>query len=614
MITLSRLNITGQIHQETPLCVLNEIAYSHCIHSTAITKKNLVKLINEKPPVMVKDIDNSPGAIDLQYIARFVSNAGRWEFGKLRLAFKFLLQFMNKDDPLLKIPINFEYGQQDPENPYRINACILYKTCLYHRLNVNKLTTIDQLAFAVRMLRGDIESIKRRALKFVQDDANKTNLINILLLSPQEIPDPEPPELTENVNYSQIPNLNINHELFDKLYKALTDVNELRGKINPTTSAGSVALAALKYGIDISYSKNPIREYSRLKLLGRDGYVPGDEWLLYWYNKNKKNFDLLETFSPYFPKNYYEKNQLRVMAINEGFTQKDFNSNDYYNLLHENYRMETFYEGELPNLNSDTLTIDFEPISELPAGELLCYGVKEEKLQPISINELLGSFNYNRNFSNPLDNNGLFSQRSINKLKIILQNQNYDVNTNKLREQLLKLIIDIEKDLNENDGQTRQLIFTYHNASQDTKNAIIDCLQSLVKAGMYMRGWVGPGDVYPLEETYVAEENQMYVQMNSEKAIYTFQSKCKSLGRIGNQIMDLPLVEHKDGSYNPSTDIEKGLTIFDRISIILQGDKAKSIHSCIRMSSNWICASGHKYLTALGAPPPFDIFKLRKIA
>ena len=103
------------------------------------------------------------------------------------------------------------------------------------------------------------------------------------------------------------------------------------------------------------------------------------------------------------------------------------------------------------------------------------------------------------------------------------------------------------------------------------------------------------------------------VEVKSNASISQFEEECRQNPKIGKIIKNLPLVQYRGGKYVKSNSNHEGITIQDRIDIVKKGETT-SISSCIRMSSNWFIASAHKYITILGLPAPFDIFKMRQIS
>lgn len=620
---LSRLTITGHIYEHTPICVLIEIADAHGIkYEQADCQKpnfaqHLLVSINQTPIPTITEVKGLP---EWGYVARFVNNHSNWPQSKLIQAYNFLLQFMSNDNLLTKLPDQFTVGLQTPEDIFSINACILYKICTHHRLTVNPWTTITQMAYAVRMLRESSESLMRRVKIFVDKSATRTNLVNILLLSNHEVADPEAEEVSTSISYNNIPQVSTTHGLLEQIHNELVDVRSLQQRIDPTTTAGAIALAALNFNIDISKSANPLREYKLLKTDSRQGYQPADPWMRHWYAQNPTIFDLSTKFNPLFPRGFYDAARIVDLALNEGYSQRDLERDHPYELLQVAYLSETFFQGELPNMTERQTRIDLDDIDEVPYGQLLSFGQAGHSMIPITISELTELFRQNENFRNPFRTNEIFGKIAINKLKLIAQspsgpnpNIRLTQETMQARTDLLNAIIHVEIMQENTDDVTRQFILTYRNSNDDVKRRIHEALTSLLHAGMFMRGWRGSGS-YPVSQAVVAESDADAIAVNVTEGLAKFINQCNTLGSVGRQILNLPLVLYRDGQYQAATDHTDGLTILDRINIVQQGEETNNIASCIRLTSNWLCSSAHKYIMCLGFPSPFDIFALRRIS
>ena len=70
---------------------------------------------------------------------------------------------------------------------------------------------------------------------------------------------------------------------------------------------------------------------------------------------------------------------------------------------------------------------------------------------------------------------------------------------------------------------------------------------------------------------------------------------------------------HKESNmFVTSNDPGEGLTIGDRIKIV-RGGENETMSSCIRMSSNKICASSYYYMVLIGFRLPFNISEIYEI-
>jgi len=622
-IQLSRLLITGYVHENTPLCVLIEIADAHGIKydpkhlDNPLFSHHLLSTINKTP---ISCIGHIKGIDEWGYIARFVNKEIGWTTGKLTPAYNFLLTFMNTETALHKLPESFVIGSQTGTTPFSINACILYKICVQQMLTINARTTINQMAYAVRMLSEPTESILRRTKSLLSTNLTRTDLINVLLLSPHQIQDPEPCIMEEEINYKAIPNVHISYDYLTRVHIELHDIKSLRNRIDPNTNDGAVALAALNYSIDISKAINPMREYKILKINTKNEYVPVDKWLHYWYSLNPILFDLSISFNPIFPISYYDTRTIDNMIHNAGYTSAEIADSEPYELLQLEYLSETFYLGEIPNMKTEETPILLDNIKDVEYGQLLCFGQLDFPMSPISIIELTQLFSNNKNFSNIFRRDSIFTKTAISKLKLLMQSNigpnpriPLSAETIGVRANLLNRINGVEILLQSNDLPSRDLSSIYNDSLPDTKKSIYSALLNILHLGMYMRGWIGDGN-YPIIYAPAPPENEPDISQKITTSMLSFASICRSLGPIGYRILHLPLILYKDGEYQPAIDIAEGLTIVDRIDIVKDGNNTNNVNSCIRLSSNWFCSSAHKYIMCIGFPAPFDIYNLRHIS
>ena len=143
------------------------------------------------------------------------------------------------------------------------------------------------------------------------------------------------------------------------------------------------------------------------------------------------------------------------------------------------------------------------------------------------------------------------------------------------------------------------------------KDTIVEVLQLILEAGMYMRGWSGPPMEYRLEDCIVEVNQTNTISLRVTQALARLENRVNELGELGTQIMNLPLFKHNDGRYVRSTESADGATIGERIDIIKRNT---SIKSCIRMSSNWLCSSAHKYILLISGREVFTLTRLRYIS
>lgn len=625
---LSRLLITGEISQDTPLCVLLEIADAHGINynkedlNDIHFSHNILSTIYE---TKIVDIEYPINKLDdWKYLARFINKSIPWSQNKLIAAYEYIQQFIDSDVDINQIPVDFKFGLQTQTELYSLNACVLYKICRHYNIYLTYQTTIEQLFQSIKLLRSNINILINKSRTFIEKYATHTDLVNFLIFMSNSdnniFPIDKILSIEKHINdYSDQPNPITSYDILSKLHKQLNSVKKLQERASPSTVDGSVALAAINYSIDISKSQYPLEEYEALKSKNKITYQPIDPWLNHWYKETPFLFDLTITFNPLFPPNYYSKNQLLELVKKEGYTTKEISSNNQYELLQLAYTSKNFYLGIIPNLKDKETSINLDQLINVPYGQLFSYGQRDILLKPITLEELIDLFTANENFTSSFGSDQVFSNTSINKLKYLLQSPHgpnpsikLDSETFKLRKKLLDIIIKIQ--LLSNDEPSNQLIITYKHADPTTKKLINKTFDELLNMSFFMRGMLKFGDKLPVEEAPVTFENEPTVALNVTKSISLYESYCRSLGKIGVMINSLPLLRYKDGEYQVSTSTNDGFTIGERINIVKKGKEHVSVYSCIRMSSNWLASSAHKYIQILGNPSPFDIFKLRYIS
>jgi len=612
---LSRLLITGKIDINTPLCIISEIADAHGINYDEKEFKNeqyiqeLIEAINFNETIYVKfpivDINH------WEHLARFVNKSVLWPQNLLIEAYNFLESFIN-NNILDKIPKNFISGIQTPDNIYYINPCILYRICKDFNISIASKTTIHEITQSVHYIKWDKSFLINKCISLMHK-FDKLSLINLLMNNNNvNVND------NDNLNhFDYLPNQLTTYDELIKLENKISNIDELRLLINPKSNEGAIMLAAVNHYIDISKSKFPIDEYLELHN-NKLNYEPIDNWLKYWFKKNKDIFDLKKTFNPLFPRKIYHPNILVNLANNYGYNVKNRSYASAYEFLQIAYTSETFYQGILPLTKKGKTIIDLDDVSEVTHGQLLSYGQIDISLNPITISELIDLFSANQNFTSPFGSEKVFTTTSIKKLKNILlcphetndNNVKIDINTLIIRKKLLDLIMEIELT---NDDLSKKLVSIYKNGNYLTKQYIENLLNILLILGMHMRGWLGKGS-YPVQEAPVPYDKEIEVALNVTQSIAKYKNEQNKNKDVWGIIDKLPLVKYKDDEYLASKDKLNGFTIGERIEIVMKGRDNPTIYSCIRMSSNYICSSVHKYSLILGLPAPFDIFKLRHIA
>lgn len=589
LIKLSRLFITGPIDSNTPRVVIEEIQDSDVLAQRP-------DVLEQNPVKEIKSIDledNNPD--NWRYVALFVNPAvDEWKTSDLIIAFKFLLKFYGQNhDCLSKLPKKLIFGAQTPNQLESINLCICYRICRQHGIDTKSTTTKEYLFDAVRLLRQPQYILSQLVLK-----ADRINQIKAILSTNQSSIDLDytnfPPT---KITYAQLEHLATNMKLSTLVDYCL-----------PSTPEMAVAMAAVKYFIDISLANDPINEYLNLRSQN-DLLTFQDPWMEHWRLKNPKIFDIKYQYNPIFPiEHFYSTRDLHSIASFEGFSLQQLTDISLEELVIMSYYHETFFDGEIPNLKSRQTAISLESLDDIDTP-ILCYGARTEKLQLVTVQELIDTFKNNKNFNNPFQAHQIFSDMAITKLANICRNK-----TAPIYAQLLTEIDEIRRDSNRLRIICEDLNNKYVKLPEFQKNLVREAIYTILNLGMYMRGWTGNNNKYPVSIAIVPIEREIDMALNITREFNKWDKICADLGSLAPIVTDLPLLIYNAAQYQMVTDRDDGLTINDRLKIIREGDKSLNISSCIRLSSNYLCVSAHRYLQAIKLLPPFPINELRYIS
>jgi len=613
---LSRLNIVHTLNENTPICVLEEIALCHNL-TFSRNNYDINEFISNVTRYPVGVIHNPIINEDFLIISRYVNPEVDWSESQLQIAFDYLKEWETGN---ISIPNHFDYGLQTSFNPYSINACCLYKMCRYFDIPLNKNLSITDLAIICKIIKqGNSYGISILYNKITNID--KYALINIYTyysnLQKEQYPMDEIHELNR-LEGGSIDEITQQELTYDSIQECLTQFNNkqfLRGRINPKTYAEALVLAALNYRIDLSSAKNPIEEYYLLS--GVNGelskYTTKDYGIYEILQMNKYMLHLDYYFNPELPADLYDGDILTNMAKIEGFSRLDLDRESPYTLLQCAYMTSTFYHGKHLQMINEETPFYYDTVSNLDNEIVVCFGVKPQaELIAFRYGELSELFKNNKNFMNPITKE-MFPDIAIKKLKNLSNTiKQWDTDEHiKERRSLYIAIINTELFCNETMEKMRQLVEIYNCIDIIKKNSIRDAILKLFYLSMYMRGWTGSGP-YPIEKAPV--DNQIEVDLLVTDGLIKFEEVCKDLGDIGGIIYELPLLKYQGSEFIASTDSRSGKTIGERIMIVKSGEDHDTYDSCIRLSSNLFAISSYRYMEILDMTLPFQIDKLREIS
>lgn len=639
---LDRLKITGPIDNNTPICVIIEIANTKLI-DVEIEKlntpyiNNLIKEINRKPIIKINNIDNI-NQIESMLVKTFVNPTQDWRKSNLIKAAKHMITFYENVD----IDSNFEVGNKTEANIYAYNGCMLYKLCRYYQINVNRDTTKNEMESAIkRLLKGD--EIRESILDVINNMSN-IELINLSLTKQFN----EKIKINYKINniveekksFCNINPKSITTESLKKSHIILQDPRLTTKRIIPQSQEEVIILSAMIFFTNISESINPHKEFLMLKE-NKNNYIPVDSNFRKNYIKNPNWYNIKERWDIKFDciynsdmmNNFLQNECIEGSVLNE---IEEHNSEFFINKLSRNRAIKlltdsrlsrTFYIGIYPHMEQEITSLYMEKINGYNKELLITYGsITENKIDIYTIEELIKIFNTNKQF---VINNENLSEQSINKLtKICLKYNNTKIpnQINNLYTELYNVIQTIKsynKLLNEN---VKSLIKIFNTESEE-KEQFIDIFKETINIGMAMRGWNGI-DEYPLtqKQTELTEEYNITGIKLTLEATKKFWIKYNNLSNnvkeIYNNLKQYAIINKsnyertfingdrisiKGIEFETMKSPNSGLTIINRIKLIEDDvDLVDNTEKCIRTSSNWICGGIYYYLLLLDQQLPYN--------
>ena len=583
IVELDNRHISGPLDENTPLVVLVEVAGSLGVEYNK-DFLFLTRCLKTIVPYTI-DSDKEFSKEDLRDIARFVNYNKDviWNKNSLMLAFDHMMTFYDKEKIELP-PKDFVIGSKTTENPYSYNASMLYKLCKQMGIKTYRSTSLERMGEIVKSVYTDIEKI-RSDLFEVLFGMDKYQLLSLSLSFPSK----------------QKTSLSLDQTLAN-----FQNREYVLSRIYPQSDNEAITMAALIYRIDISESKYPSEEYVNM---GIHGWLPLDDSFKNRYMKNPDWYNVDITWRPML-RNMYNNEVVKDFAIKEGFSASQILRNSSESLLYESRLTSNIYSGNHPDCKDDSCSITGESFDSLRPRDIITYGIIGDNMKAYSIEGLLEFFTRYGDFLNPLNIKEEIKSSSIQKLINIIKRYG----TRTLEKKVLD-VIERKRSFSEY-GRKLNIIFR---TSEDNSIYITNYLQKLLELGYYMRGWkVNSNNELPLNRsnTQFPANLQFEVDKNVCLALNEYETSLEIMPKnLRDFILGLPLMTTHDSSgkitFGPQLDPDMGLTIHDRIKIIKDPE---NIHSCIRMGSNKLLASGYYYSLSCGIACPFDIKDVHEIS
>lgn len=585
---LNKLELSGRCNLDTPICVIQEIADSHCLKTPLLKRSDqdnyslvIHTINNDDLGFKVKPKFSSNNEATFRQLAAFFNKyALEWTGEQLQKAFKFYCLFfrdyVNKTIPTINTVKNlfgkYECGIPTPSNQCKISPVMILYIGKKMGLDFHPDSDITKMRETVLFCLYSKESILFQ-VKNVLEDLSKINLINILERYGGVY---GKSFMNEDMKYdSSLVKSDIDRDRVESLYLREIEHSDV---VDDETA---ISVAARTLDIDLHMSQFPLLEYRSVHRASEIRFH--DPFLRYVYCSGR--LDVKKTFNSYLPLVVYTTSRLREFCLGNGlesYDQEVVTREDAQELLCVNNLKSTFYHGLFAFPSNET-DIMGEGIKDINYNNILMFGTMERKMHFTTYQELFEYFKYSKSSIIPFwEGNDMFSVESLRKLRNLVQTHHpamiqFAAIVDGVVDQISKLTPEFT-------------ILSEYTGCDDLYK--IKTLEALHDLGMAMRGYLPEKHSrLPIETAMVDNQYDVDIEVSERNTLFeNLLLKDKVFERI---IYSLPLFR-----WNKTVFIRKGddgyRNIGERLSDVRDGS---NISACIRSSSNWICATAYHYLT-----------------
>lgn len=607
-VLLDRTTITGPICDEMPNIVVYEIVRSYRIDAS----KLLADYLTYRQPT-VETYNNYPKVStswpfppsDYGRIALYVNDdfGLQWKLSALEIAYNWIMRGPGLPTATMlreSLERGDSLGNPLPERPRRLCGTILYRWCRRLEIATDANTELIDMHYRCLAAVSKVSLVRSLFFDLVERSTNDALVSSLGSLMDSESSGADGPRRTLDV---------------DEIRRTIPMLRSMGcdSRYEPHTSETSIAAAVVQHNFDLTWSERPLRDYYRMV----NGLPLSDRLVETIYGLCPSAYRPSDTFNPSLPFECYLPHNLARMAREEGLDVHG--EREIYDQLSYLSLVDNFHLGLQPglttlesNLHETDFTDDRESIP-------VCYGSRSSKMVVYSLSELVQLFRHNRTFVNPAG--GTFTVEAIERLKLLSR-----VSVGEEWRELTAAIGEVEILNGEGVEYRRRLLDSYLNAGPEKMGAIVKVLGKLQEVAMYMRSWKGPPAPFPVRQA-PPDYNQDAVDARVAQGLHEMYKLIESGRNLPDRspaisptmelsdLLDLPLLTSRDGTFIRSTCSSEGLTIRDRLTIMASSFKESiGTQSCIRLSSNWLASSAYCYLSVIGARPDYQIADLTHIS
>jgi hypothetical protein len=607
---VKRLNITGGLDEHTtPIEVIKQCMSSHGFEPVLERLEDISDVRYRRKCIQKLMLTPSMIIRDLRKAARYVNSDTIYTTSeKLIESLEFLHQWETREMSEISFPEGLGVGPLTEMNPKSLDSTILYRLCKRRGLQTQPSITSEDM-FRMLLFHTSIPASTLQGVLINKlQNLSSTDLINGF--------------------YHMLPSENIllkPGEIYNN-YILTTENNGIDplGLHLPTTDHEAVILAALNYKLNISGSSVPRMEYALLFKFGPENRsFPIDSNLQQMIQRDPFALRLDQRFDPSLPERMYIQDNLRKMAVEEGWTLDDKSLTSPYEYLKTMFYQPTFFsygKGPMSSIqpSNEELIIERDKVVEKDPLDIVLFGSRNDtgNMFAISWSELIMTFENYKEFRNVFistDDKRLFEMYMIRKLIQLCKKPCIDQNIADRRKRLLATIERINL---ENKSRMKHLstIRETLNSTEDLQTQFKHLFDLLYRLSLCMRS-LKESDPFP-ESGEGGNLDSETTQLNVSLAAITLNETLERYPEwIKTTFINLPLVIYypREDKFSSSEASFEGHTIGGRLKIVHSGENTTAISSCLRLSSNWFLSTVYYYQSYFGFPIYFDITKITHI-
>lgn len=599
MVSLSWVNYTAEFDENTPYIVIQEILYSDGFKVSENEIKNnyenLLQYINTSEQITI----SFPPQTDEEWmhLGRFVNADEIWTREKLLFIYDRIRKLSSMINRKIGLPQIFqEYSPYESDfivdrptpQKFSLPLPLFYHLMRREKIPCGRTTLLENMKFLWQQQNLPVSQLNILCIETIKT-LPRDDLLRILSISTRPL----------SISRTDKPYQYDREKLHIINPRAM-----MISTFNPISHEEAIFFVAREFKIDLTYADFPLEiarkisiRIANLNLTETRTYeqiitreiLHSDNGMLKLGIYNPFLLDLRITFNPKLPPTCYsELNRLAIQI--EGFLPEEIKDFDTYELLKDLCDEENFYLGK--QLDSQQESLEYLELDKLNNNEVISYGSPNRgNFLILTVSEMIKYFEINGMLTNPFYPKQILDIRTLRKIS-------------RFSQPLGAIIKKIQLENLNGTLKLRKFEEFYTDLDINQKRVLISDLDEFLTLGMIMRGWDKNKDAhYPIREPGSLSQDE--IELKTLQQI----KKVKQL-EYYQEIANLPLFTYKCREFIVSNVSTIGLTLRERIEIVLMGEDYPTEDSCIKISSNWIVATIYRIKTFIDYKMPFPIDEL----